>query len=450
MKPSAALACLSCVVMACSSSPSATDGGTDAAADVGLPPIDDSCAGPCPQSAIKHVVIVVQENHTFDNHFGRYCTAPTGSNPTCNTGPACCEAAPQTDPSGATLGNLDDAALGGWDPDHASACESQEMNGGKMDRYAAGASCSDPRNVRTSDPTLVKPYWDYAAAGALADRYFQSIVGQSSANDMYMARASFVFDDNAEAPQNAVGVSCTLGSGAQMQYTDMTIGDLLVQANIPWTYYAGGYAAQAAAVAQGACAARPDDCTAALNFYPCTFDPSDVPFEYYPSTRDVPAHMADDTQLFTDLQNGSLPAVSYVRALGFESEHPGQLAKLSIGVAHVTTMIAAVETSRYRDDTLVLFTYDEGGGYFDHVAPPPASTVDGKPYGTRVPFVAIGPFAKKNFVSHVTMEHSSLVKFIEWNFLGGKTGQLGTRDAVVNNIGSVLDPATTTVAVPEN
>jgi len=83
------------------------------------------------------------------------------------------------------------------------------------------------------------------------------------------------------------------------------------------------------------------------------------------------------------------------------------------------------------------------------VAPPPDSTVDGKPYGTRIPLLAVGPFVRKNFVSHVTMEHSSIVKFIEWNWLGHKTGQLGTRDTVVHNLGSVLDPTQTGVAVPD-
>ena len=398
---------------------------------------------------MKHVVVVVQENHTFDNHFGRYCTAPSGSNPTCNTGPACCEAAPASDPSGATLGTLDDAALGGWDPDHTSACESAEMNGGAMDRYASGAPCSDPRNVVTSDPAIVKPYWDFASNGALADRYFQPVVGQSSANDMYMARAQWVFDDNDFGPQGAVGVACTLGAVAQMQFPGPTIGDLLTQAGVSWKYYAGGYAAQAEAAAQGTCAPRPDDCTGALAFYPCTFDPSDVPFEYYASSRDDPAHVADDGALVSDLQNGTLPAVSFVRAVGWKSEHPGQLARLSDGVAWVTSMVTAIQNSRYRDDTLVLFTYDEGGGYFDHVKPPAASTVDGKPYGTRVPMLAIGPFAKKNFVSHVVMEHSSIVKFVEWNFLGGQTGQLGGRDATVANLGSLLDSTATGAAVPE-
>lgn len=415
-----------------------------------LPLPDDSCAGPCPQSGIKHVVIIVQENHTFDNHFGRYCTAPAGSNPTCNDGPACCEAAPQTDPSGAPPLNLDDVALGSFDPDHSANCETQEINGGKMDKFATGvASCSDPRNVATSDPAIIKPYWDYARAGAIGDRYFQPIIGASSANDMYMARAAYVFGDNDESPKNAIGVTCTFPV-AVTEHSDQTIGDLLNAANVPWTYFAGGYADQAAAVAQGTCAVRPDDCTAALNFYPCTFDPSDIPFEYYPSTRDVPAHVADDSVLLSELQNGGLPAVSFVRARGFESEHGGYLSKLSLGVAYVKGVIDAVLASRYRDSTLVLLTYDEGGGFYDHVAPPPTSTVDGKPYGTRLPFLAVGKFAKKNFVSHVTMEHSSLVKFIEWNFLGGKTGQLATRDAVVNNIGSVLDPVATGVAVPEN
>jgi phospholipase C len=424
---------LSCVVLvACS--------GTE---------VDTTCAGPCPQTSIRHVVIIVQENHTFDNHFGRYCTAPSGSSPTCNEGPACCEAAPATDPNGTPLGNLDDVACQGFSPDHTSACESAEMNGGKMDMFGAGASgCSDPRNVATSDPAIMKPYWDLAATGAIADRYFQPIIGASSANDMYMARAGFVFDDNSESPQGAVGVQCSLGASAQKQYPEQTIGDLLDAAGVPWTYYTGGYAAQAEATAQGTCAPGPAECT--LSFYPCTFDPSDVPFEYYASSRDNPAHVADDTQFVADLDGGKLPAVSFVRAVGYLSEHPGQLTKLSTGVAYVKSMIDAVAASPYHASTLVILTYDEGGGYFDHVAPPPASTVDGKPYGTRLPFLAVGPFAKKNFVSHVVMEHSSLVKFIEWNFLGGKTGQLGTRDTVVSNIGSVLDPAMTGVAVPDN
>ena len=71
------------------------------------------------QSNIKHLVVLVQENHTFDSYFGQYCSAPTGSQPSCNEGPACCEAGPATDPTGALPVVLDDFANGGFDPDHS-------------------------------------------------------------------------------------------------------------------------------------------------------------------------------------------------------------------------------------------------------------------------------------------------------------------------------------------
>ncbi len=413
------------------------------------PAPDDSCAGPCPATAIKHVVIVIQENHTFDDHFGRYCTAPAGSNPTCNDGPACCEAAPDTDPAGTPFTTLTDQEMAFHDPDHTAACESEEMDGGKMDKYAT-ASCGSKQNVVLADPAVVKPYWDMAAGGALADRYFQPLVGQSSANDMYFARASWVFDDNAFGPKDAVGITCSLGASTQMEFTGTTIGDLLTGAGVPWTFYAEGYADMAAAVAQGTCPTKPDDCPSALNIYPCGLDPSDIPFEYYASTRDDPQTMKDLAEFQKALDGGGLPAVSFIKGRGYHTEHPGLMDKLSDGVAFVQGISDAVFASRYREDTLLLVTYDEGGGYFDHVTPPPDSTVDQKPYGTRVPLLAVGPFAKKNFVSHVVMEHSSVVKFLEWNFLGQKTGQLQTRDAVVADIGSLLDPAATGTLVPEN
>ena len=123
---------------------------------------------------------------------------------------------------------------------------------------------------------------------------------------------------------------------------------------------------------------------------------------------------------------------------------------MSAGEAFVTQVVDAIEGSPYAKDTLVLVTWDESGGFFDHVSPPPDSTIDSEPYGPRIPLIAIGPFAKQNYISHVQMEHSSIVKFIEWNWLAETTGQLGTRDTVVNNIGDMLDPAMTGTPVPAN
>ena len=186
------LVCVAPVLAACSSgssSSSPNDGGTktsdasvttDAASDAPVVdepdagPQDTTCAGPCPTSAIKHIVIIVQENHTFDDHFGGYCTATPGSNPTCNVGPTCCEAMPATDPTGVKPTLLTDAEHAQFDPNHAKACELTEIDNGKMDGYAAAsdAGCGSVENVAIADPTIVQPYWDLAAQGALGDRYF--------------------------------------------------------------------------------------------------------------------------------------------------------------------------------------------------------------------------------------------------------------------------------------
>jgi phospholipase C len=110
-------------------------------------------------------------------------------------------------------------------------------------------------------------------------------------------------------------------------------------------------------------------------------------------------------------------------------------------VAFVRSTIDAIEHSKAAKHTLVLLTYDESGGYYDHVRTPPASTVDQQAYGPRLPTIAVGPFARSGAVSHTQLEHASIVKFIEWNWLAGKTGQLDGRDATAHNLGSLLDPA---------
>jgi phospholipase C len=210
------------------------------------------------------------------------------------------------------------------------------------------------------------------------------------------------------------------------------------------------------------------------------------------------------SDLVTDLASGNLPAVAMIRSLGYRSEHPTTAGTkgvtISAGLDFVNIVLVAIERGDYAAKTLILITWDEGGGFYDHVAPPevladgtplpraflgsPSSTTTdairrpaaiGEPecfrcssdpqrqgqqfYGTRIPLIAVGPFARKyspgsvggGFISHVTMEHSSIVKFIEWNWLGKKTGQLGTRDAHVNNLGSMLttDLQIIGVKVPE-
>ncbi len=355
---------------------------------------------------------------------------------------------PATEPAtGAAPVVLDDDGNAAYSPDHTQSCELTEMDDGKMDKYLT-AGCGDHRNFALVAPALVQPYRDLAAKYALADRWFQPIAGETVSNDMYFARAQFVFLDNAlNAP--AAGAQCSEIVN-KASFAGPTVGDLLSQAGVSWASYGEGYATMVAATAQNACPPAPADCVFGIGTYPCVFDPSDVPFEYYATSRDIPAHMKDFADFEQAAVQGALPAVSYVKALGYHTEHPALGVRISDGVAFVTRVVNDVLASPQAGSTLVLFTYDESGGYFDHVAPPSLSDIDLRPYGPRVPTIAIGRFARKGFISHVTMEHSSIVKFIEWNWLGGKTGQLQGRDLEVHNIGSLLDAAETRVTVPEN
>ena len=241
---------------------------------------------------------------------------------------------------------------------------------------------------------------------------------------MFFARAGFVFADNGATP-SSVGAICAI-PGSSAEYTDKNLGDLLEGAGATWAFYAQGYGEMLDATKRNMCPNPDPACPSQLPIYPCVFDPSDNPFAYYPSTRDRSATMRDFARFSTDLDEGHLPQVSFVKAIGFRTEHPGYQNRLSDGLAFVSSVVDRVQGSAYGNRTLVLVTYDEGGGYFDHVAPP--ASPDEHPYGTRVPTLALGPFASPNTVSHVPLEHSSIARFVEWNWLGGE-GLLGTRDA---------------------
>ena len=507
------------------------------------------------EGGIEHVVVIVQENHTFDTYFGRYCKATPGSNPTCTTGPACCEAAPTTI-DGHTTGaaikpmSLTDATNTvdphGLDRNHDSACEYLEMDCAgpdvsgivtlgpkgaddpaatcKMDRYvdlslgsiatvAAKAGGGDDRkggsacgsiinkelfglSITASNWSIADPdkevslYRDFAKQGAIGDRYFQPTVGQTSANDMFLATAQFEFRDNTWFPQVA-GSACqaaALPADHQPNFHTIkdrtTIADLLLDklGAEGFGYYHLGFRAMTDPSSEkdekGCPKTLPALCPKELAslFVPenlpnpkvaCMNDPSDNPFRYFAQFGDDGKHVSalhDYDDFAKDIAAGKLPAVSYIKAVTAVDEHPA-FGPLSIGQTFVKqTVDAVLKSDKYKDNTLVLVTWDEGGGFYDHVPPPavfdPHGALDENGehtnsetagpgwmrLGTRIPVIALGKFARKNEVSHVPMEHSSIVKFLEWNFLDHETGQLEGRESQVNNIGSLLDPS---LGVPE-
>jgi phospholipase C len=191
------------------------------------------------------------------------------------------------------------------------------------------------------------------------------------------------------------------GAGAVPTVTMTSIGDLLSARNIPWKYYGGGYNVSGTG--------------APLDGLYC-----DIcnPFEYelnYPAMR--ADHMRDVTDLFNDLKNGTLPAVSYVKPDGALDGHPAS-SKFGLFEAFAKNIIELAQANREQwESTAILVTVDEGGGYYDSGFIQP---VDFFGTGPRIPMIAVSPFSRGGHVSHVYNEHSSFVKFVERNWYLGK------------------------------
>jgi phospholipase C len=179
--------------------------------------------------------------------------------------------------------------------------------------------------------------------------------------------------------------------------TQRSIGDVLSANNIPWKYYGGGFNA--------------DGTTSPFNGSYCNIC---NPFEYqvsYPSM--VADHMRDVTDLFTDLQNGTLPAVSYVKPDGTMDGHPAS-SKWSLFEAFLDNIVKLAQSNPQQwAQTAIFVTVDEGGSFYDSGFIQP---VDFFGTGPRVPMLAVSPFSRGGHISHVYNEHSSFVKFIERNW----------------------------------
>lgn len=194
-----------------------------------------------------------------------------------------------------------------------------------------------------------------------------------------------------------------------------SIGDVLSAHNIPWKYYGGGFNA--------------DGTSSPFNGSYCNIC---NPFEYqsnYPSM--VADHMRDITDLFTDIANGTLPAVSYVKPDGTMDGHPAS-SKWTLFEAFAKNIIDLAKSNPEQwAETAIFVTVDEGGGLYDSGFIQP---VDFFGTGPRIPMVAVSPFSRGGHVSHVYNEHSSFVKFVERNWKLGGTLSVRSRDNLPNPV----------------
>jgi phospholipase C len=211
------------------------------------------------------------------------------------------------------------------------------------------------------------------------------------------------------------------------QTMQRSIGDVLSAHNIPWKYYSGGFNADGTAspFAGSYC----NICN---------------PFEYeanYPTV--VPDHMRDVTDLFADLKNGTLPAVSYVKPDGTMDGHPAS-SKWTLFEAFAKNIIELAQSNPEQwAETAIFVTVDEGGGYYDSGFIQP---VDFFGTGPRIPMIAVSPYSTGGHVSHTYAEHSSFVKFVERNWM--LEGKLSDRSR--DNLANPIQDDEDNVYVPRN
>ena len=441
-----------------------TGGGSSGTGSAG------SDAGPGVLREVQHVVVIVLENWSFDSLYGEFEGAD---------GLSSAEALiPQIDPATGmpypTLPqeepylptNLPNAPfalneylpLGGktaMDLTQKFYQEQMQIDGGKMDRFVAydGAKGLTMGYFHTAGLPLAAEAKKYV----LCDRFFHSAFGGSFLNHMWLvAAATPVFPDAPDSMRAVLDANGRLAAGADggpakdgpvtpdgyvvntafsvntphpanalpaslvPSQTNPTIGDRLTEKTLDWAWYAGGWNdALSGNVDSGA-----------------LFQYHHQPFVYFAKYADGTtgraAHLKDESEFVVAAKAGTLPAVSFVKPAGIDDEHPNRTDVLT-GELHVVDLIDAVRSGPNWKDAVIVVTYDENGGFWDHVSPPAA---DRWGPGTRVPAIVISPFSRKGFVDHTAYETTSILALIEhrWGL-----APLGARDAAALDLTNTLE-----------
>jgi phospholipase C len=439
-----------------------------AAGGLGIHPATAQTAAPGAALAnIGHIVVIFEENRSFDNMFGMF--------PGANGLDAARDTAPQVDRDGKPYeylppimnSNLNPPAVDTRFPAqlpnapfqidryvprnvatgdlvHRFYQEQAQIDGGKMDKFAAVSDAGG----------LVMGYYDFSDTAhwrlakeyTLADNTFHSAFGGSMLNhSFFVCLCAFRWPD---APPKIVasidgnGVMLKDGQVSPDGYVINTsrsvflhgpsdtdpnllvpaqtmphIGDRLDAKGLTWKWYSGGYAA------------------AAAGRLPQRFEFHHQPMAYFadlaPGTPGQAAHLKDLADLEADIANDTLPQIVFYKPIAKVNLHPGYT-DIASGDEHLSELVAKLQKTSAYKDMLIIVTYDENGGFWDHVAPPKR---DRWGPGTRVPLIAIGPMVKRGHVDHTQYEFGSILKTIEDRF---GLAPLNDIDAKVNNLAALL------------
>jgi phospholipase C len=392
-----------------------------------------SASGPAGIHKIRHVVIIMQENRSFDSYFGTFPGAAGIPGLAGNPGTVPCLPDPLRHRCVRPYHDSSPRNAGG--PHHRAGMLA-DIDGGKMDGFVKQANrawvpvCKkDPNNplcpmLRRVPDVLgyhdwreIPNYWDYARNFVLQDHMFQSDMAWSLPAHLYLvsgwsARCTRQGDpmschSSVENPGSPPGAPLnTTGKPPDYAWTDLTY--LLHRYGVSWGYY----------VAKG----MQPDCAGDATF--CAPVPQNSkarsmwnPLPYFDTVRHDHqlGNVSPLRDIFTALAHDTLPAVSWVVPSELVSEHPPSL--ITNGQAYVTGLVNSIMRSGAWDSTAIFLTWDDWGGFYDHVKPP---RVDGQGYGLRVPGLVISPYARRGYIDHQILSFDAYLKFIEDDFLNGQ------------------------------
>jgi phospholipase C len=385
---------------------------------------------------IQHVIIIMQENRSFDSYFG---TFPGADGIPMRDGVAqVCVPNEETKTCVRPYHDTNDEDTGG---PHGAKAADLDIDGGKMDGFVdvmngaqrtGGCPTDIPTCVVKGHETTVMGYhtsqelpnyWAYARNFVLQDHLFEPVRSWSLPTHLYMvsewaADCATIGDPASCKPERTYFKEADfpldlftkddpqVPGRPDYPWTDLTY--LLHANHVSWAYYVMDGLEPDCENDQSSCNLQPQTART-----PGIWNP-------LPSFDDVKqdaqlSNIKDTSLFFNDLHNGTLPAVAWLTPGNRYSEHPpGQI---SAGQAYVTGIINAVMRSPYWDSTAIFLSWDDWGGFYDHVVPP---NVNYFGYGPRVPALVISAYARKGYIDHQTLSHDAYVKFIEDDFLAGQ------------------------------
>lgn len=365
----------------------------------------DGPVGPPPATPIEHFVFLFQENHSFDNYFGTRKGVdgiPAG---------VCMPRAP-----GVTKGCVRPYWLGDsgiTDLGHSEADHEAQARDGAMDGFvwASEKNGKDGRQAMGFyDDRDLPFYWNVADEYVLFDRFFSSSRSGSIRNHMY-------------AVAGAPGATGKYERIPEEGWGDLpTIFDRLEEKGVSWKFYVENY--DPTITWRTRADEKDVDRGAQVIWVPL------LAYARYVDDPRLSSHIVDMDQFYIDAATGNLPAVSYVAPSG-NSEHPP--GSIRAGQRLVRGLIGQLMRSPHWDSSAFLWSYDDWGGWYDHVLPP---QVDSFGYGFRVPALLVSPYARRGYVDSTELDFTSILKFIEENW---HLQPLAERDAQASSFVGAFD-----------